>query len=153
MLEFIIIVIIIFIDQISKYLTTSYLKPIGSITILKNVFNLTYVENRGAAFGMLQNQRWLFIVLTIIIAIAVACYLILNRNESLILRISLSMILGGAIGNLIDRIRLGYVVDMLHFSLIDFPVFNVADSFIVIGTILLGYYILFMAEKEGKMIG
>ena len=153
MLEFIIIVIIIFIDQISKYLTTSYLKPIGSITILKNVFNLTYVENRGAAFGMLQNQRWLFIVLTIIIAIAVACYLILNRNESLILRISLSMILGGAIGNLIDRIRLGYVVDMLYFSLIDFPVFNVADSFIVIGTILLGYYILFMAEKEGKMIG
>lgn len=153
MLEFIIIVIIIFIDQISKYLTTSYLKPIGSITILKNVFNLTYVENRGAAFGILQNQRWLFIVLTIIIAIAVACYLILNRNESLILRISLSMILGGAIGNLIDRIRLGYVVDMLHFSLIDFPVFNVADSFIVIGTILLGYYILFMAEKEGKMIG
>jgi len=152
MLEFFIVVIIIVIDQISKYLATIYLKPIGSFVILKKVFSLAYVENRGAAFGILQNERWLFIVLTIIISIAIACYLIFNRNESLILRISLSMILGGAIGNLIDRIKQGYVVDMFHFTLIDFPVFNVADSFIVIGTILLGYYILFMAEKEGKTI-
>ncbi len=152
MLEFFIIFIIILIDQVSKYLAVTCLKPIGSLTILKKVFSLTYVENRGAAFGILQNQRWFFITLTIIICIAIAYFLIIGRDESLILRISLSMILGGAIGNLIDRIKQGYVVDMFHFTFIDFPVFNVADCFIVIGTVLLGYYILFMAEKEGKLI-
>jgi len=152
MLEFLLIVLVIAIDQVSKYLAFTYLKPVDSITILKGIFNLTYVENRGAAFGILQNQRWLFILLTIIICIAMAYYLIANRNESLLLRISLSMILAGAIGNLIDRVRHGYVVDMFHFTLIDFPVFNIADSFVVIGTILLGYYILFIAEKEGKII-
>ena len=152
MLEFFIIFIIILIDQVSKYLAVTCLKPIGSLTILKKVFSRTYVENRGAAFGILQNQRWFFITLTIIICIAIAYFLIIGRDESLILRISLSMILGGAIGNLIDRIKQGYVVDMFHFTFIDFPVFNVADCFIVIGTVLLGYYILFMAEKEGKLI-
>jgi len=152
MLELIIIILIIVADRVSKYLAVTYLKSIDSITILDGIFSLTYVENRGAAFGILQNQRWLFIVLTILICMVMIYCLTFNKIENLILRISLSMILSGAIGNLIDRIKQGYVVDMFHFTFIDFPVFNVADSFIVIGTILLGYYIIFIAEKEGKLI-
>ena len=153
MLEFFIIFIIILIDQVSKYLAVTCLKPIGSAYYFKkSFFSLTYVENRGAAFGILQNQRWFFITLTIIICIAIAYFLIIGRIESLIWRISLSMILGGAIGNLIDRIKQGYVVDMFHFTFIDFPVFNVADLFIVIGTVLVRILYFIYRQKEGKLI-
>lgn len=149
-MELILILLIIALDQVTKYLAVAYLKEVISIEIIKGVFNFTYVENRGAAFGILQNQRWFFIILTVIISIGLFYYLIVHAHHSLLLRISLSMILGGAIGNLIDRIRLGYVVDMLHFSLIDFPVFNVADCFVVTGTILLAYYVLFISGYEEK---
>ena len=85
-----------------------------------------------------------------IVMLVIVYYMYTHSNGSLLLTIALSMILGGAIGNFIDRVRLGYVVDMFHFTLIDYPVFNVADSFVVIGTILLAYYILF---KTGPKAG
>ncbi|WP_420840504.1 signal peptidase II [Caldicoprobacter algeriensis] len=147
-----IVAFIVALDQVTKYLAKTYLKPVGSIPLVQNVFHFTYVENRGAAFGILQNQRWLFIVLTVVVSAVIAYYLFARRQENIVLTIALSMILGGAIGNLIDRLRLGYVVDMLHFVLIDYPVFNVADSFVVIGTILLAYYILFMADSRERQL-
>jgi signal peptidase II len=150
MLQLFIVAFIVALDQLTKYLAKTYLKPVGSVPLIQNVFHFTYVENRGAAFGILQNQRWLFIVLTVVISAVIAYYLFARRQESIVLTIALSMILGGAIGNLIDRLRLGYVVDMLHFVLIDYPVFNVADSFVVIGTILLAYYILFTADSRER---
>lgn len=146
MLKAFIVVFIVVLDQLTKYLAKTYLEPVGSIPLIRNVFHFTYVENRGAAFGILQNQRWLFIVLTVVISAVIAYYLFFRNPENMVLTVALSMILGGAIGNLIDRVRLGYVVDMLHFVLIDYPVFNVADSFVVIGTILLAYYMLFMVD-------
>lgn len=152
MLEIIIITIILIMDRYTKYLSVKYLKDIKTKEVLKGVFSFTYVENRGAAFGILQNHRWVFIILTIIISIGIIYFLIYESNINIILRISLAMILGGAIGNLIDRIIYGYVVDMLHFTLIDYPVFNVADSFVVIGTILFAIYILFISDKLGKEI-
>ncbi|WP_025746972.1 signal peptidase II [Caldicoprobacter faecalis] len=147
-----IVAFIVVLDQVTKYLAKTYLKPVGSIPLIPNVFHFTYVENRGAAFGILQNQRWLFIVLTVVVSAVIVYYLFTRSQESIVLTIALSMILGGAIGNLIDRLRLGYVVDMLHFVLIDYPVFNVADSFVVIGTILLAYYILFMADSRERQL-
>lgn len=150
MLQLFIVAFIVALDQLTKYLAKTYLKPVGSVPLIQNVFHFTYVENRGAAFGILQNQRWLFIVLTVVISAVIVYYLFTRRQESIVLTIALSMILGGAIGNLIDRLRLGYVVDMLHFVLIDYPVFNVADSFVVIGTILLAYYILFTADSRER---
>ena len=152
MIEILIVLLIIAIDQLTKHLAVIHLRDIGTIEIVKGIFSLTYVENRGAAFGILQNQRWFFIILTIVICMGMAYFLITQSNTSLVLRISLAMILGGAIGNLIDRIRLGYVVDMLHFTLIDFPVFNVADCFVVSGTILLASYILFVADKSEREV-
>jgi signal peptidase II len=152
MLQAIIVILVVVLDQVSKYLAKHYLKPIGSVQLIPKIFHFTYVENKGAAFGILQNQRWFFIAITVVVAVAIVYYMYTHSSENLLLTIALSMILGGAIGNLIDRIRLGYVVDMFHFILIDYPVFNVADSFVVIGTILLAYYILFIAgSKEGSI--
>lgn len=150
MLEIIIIVFTILLDQLTKYLAINYIQPIESVTVLENVFSITFVKNTGAAFGILQNYRWLFIILTIIISIAIIFYLFFYSRNNIILKICLSMILGGAIGNLIDRIRFGYVVDMFHFTLIDYPVFNIADTAVVLGTILLTYYLLFLSDKPLK---
>lgn len=146
----ILILSIIILDQVTKYLASVYLKPTPSQTIplIKNVFHLTYTENRGAAFSILQNRRFLFITVTVLFIIFTVYYLLTHRRENILIKISLSIVLAGAVGNLIDRIRLGYVVDFMDFRLINFPVFNVADCAVVIGSILLGYYLLFISEKE-----
>ena len=145
----IIVIFIVVLDQITKYWASNRLQPKGTMVVIKDIFSFTYVENRGAAFGILQNQRWLFISLTIIVCIGMIYYLYVNQDFNLIIKFSLYFILGGAIGNLIDRIYNGYVVDMFHFTFINFPVFNVADCFVVIGTIILASYILFV---EGRVI-
>lgn len=139
---------ILILDRVAKWLTIQYVKPIGSYPIIKDVFHFTYVENRGAAWGILQNGRWVFVGITAVVCIAIVIFLIREKNAAPLLRISLSMILGGAIGNMIDRIATGYVVDMIHVKIIDYPVFNIADSATVIGTILLAWYILFQSGKS-----
>ena len=147
MLETFLVLAVILADQFTKYLSVKYLKPVDSIVVIKDILNFSYVENRGAAFGILQNKRWLFIILTIIICIAIIYYIYTYRAASMLLKICLSLILGGALGNLIDRIRVGYVVDMIHFTFINYPVFNIADISVVIGTILLAYFLLFVDAK------
>lgn len=137
----VIVAFVVFLDQLTKYLAVRYLMPIGSYPVIKNFFLLTYVENKGAAFGMLQNKTLFFIVITLIVG-AVLIYSMIKLPENSVYNYTLAMILGGAIGNLIDRVRLGYVVDFIDFKF--FPaVFNVADSFIVIGAIILGYLMIF----------
>jgi signal peptidase II len=117
--------------------------------LINNVFHLTYVENRGAAFGILQNRQWFFILITFIV-LAVVIFYIYNKKDKLnnFLLIALAMIVGGAIGNLIDRMIRGFVVDFFDFTLINFAVFNIADCFVVVGTILLAIYIIFESKKE-----
>ncbi|EIW01009.1 signal peptidase II [Thermoanaerobacter siderophilus] len=140
-MEIIIVAFVILFDQVTKYLAVKYLMPIGSYPVIKNFFHLTYVENKGAAFGMLQNKTLFFIVITVIVG-AVLIYSMIKLPGNSVYNYTLAMILGGAIGNLIDRVRLGYVVDFIDFKF--FPaVFNVADSFIVIGAIILGYLMIF----------
>ncbi|ERM90975.1 peptidase A8 [Caldanaerobacter subterraneus subsp. yonseiensis KB-1] len=136
-----IVVFVVFLDQFTKYLAVKYLMPVGSYPVIKHFFHLTYVENRGAAFGMLQNKTLFFIVITVVVGI-VLIYSMIKLPENSLYNYTLAMILGGAIGNLIDRVRLGYVVDFIDFKF--FPaVFNVADSFIVVGAIILGYLMIF----------
>jgi signal peptidase II len=141
--------IIIILDQYTKVIANNSLSKIDTFPLIENVFHFTLVKNRGAAFGILQNQRWFFITITIAIVIAMMIYLLKYKPKHKLLLTSLSMIIGGAIGNLIDRIKLGYVIDFFDFRLINFAVFNVADSFVVVGTILLSYYLLFI-YKEPK---
>lgn len=150
MLSIVILTFIVALDQIFKYFAKEYLMPIGYFPIIQDVFHLTYVENRGAAFGLFQGQRWIFITLTFIIAGLIAYFLLKIPEKFLFLKASLALVLGGAIGNLIDRVRLGYVVDMFDFTLINFPVFNIADSMLVVGTILLGYHLMFVGDLEFK---
>ena len=131
-------VLLVGLDQVVKYWTILNLKDQKDIELWPDVFELTYVENRGAAFGMLQNQRWLFTILTlIVIVLLIGIYFRLGSERKFRLtRICCIGVLAGAIGNLIDRSMLHYVVDMFYFKLIDFPVFNVADCYVVVFGIL-----------------
>ena len=146
----IIIFILIVIDQIIKYWVLNYLRPLESISIINNVFNLTYVENRGAAFGMFQNNQTIFIVVAVI-ASCYGFYYLHTKNVNNIGKTGIILIISGAIGNLIDRIRLGFVVDYLDFHIIWDYVFNLADCFVVIGTILLCIYII-TSEEDKKQV-
>lgn len=144
LVNIVLIICLVFFDQISKYFVLEKLSKIGSINIIPNIFNFTYVENRGAAFGILQNQKWFFVLVALVVALFILYYLYSNKNISGCTRIGLILILSGAIGNLIDRIRLGFVVDFLDF--IVWPVFNIADICVVIGGVLLSYGILFKKD-------
>ncbi len=143
--------ILIAADQISKFAAIKFLKPHETIEIIKGVLSFTYVENRGAAFGILQNARWVFILFTIFAMGIMVFYKIKNKPQGKIINTSLCLLLAGATGNMIDRLCLGYVVDMIEVTFIDYPVFNVADCFVVVGTILLAYYILFIYKEPKKV--
>lgn len=137
-------------DQYTKYLAVTHLKDRPSIVIIRNVFELSYLENKGAAFGIMQNQRWFFIVsFVFIIAIILWLYIKLPASVRFLpLHACSALIVMGAIGNLVDRVKLGYVIDFFNFSLIDFPIFNVADIFVVTGVILLAVLILFVYTED-----
>jgi len=144
MIFYFIIICIVVLDQITKYLAEIYLKPIGTFPLIKGVFHLTYRRNTGAAFSILEDKQLLLILTTSIVIIALIVYFFrILDHPNMLLKVGISFIIGGAIGNLIDRIRLNYVIDFFDFNLINFAVFNVADTFIVIGSILLGYVVLF----------
>lgn len=145
-MEFFLIGFIIFADQMSKYAAIKFLKDKRPLNIIDNFFQLNYVENRGAAFGILEHKRLFFVIITLLILAFLLFYLIKNHTIlSIYTKLSLSMLIGGAAGNLIDRIRFGYVVDFISFKLkgiYNFPVFNLADTFIVISTFLIVFIIL-----------
>lgn len=132
----VIIAALVVIDQWGKYLAEAYLKPIVSYPIIPGVFHLTYGRNSGAAFSILQGKQIFLIIFTTLILSILVFYFIKNiKKGNRLLKLSLAFIIGGALGNLIDRIRLSYVVDMFDFTLINYPVFNTADIFVVLGTI------------------
>ena len=145
--------VLIAMDQITKHLAAAYLLPSESVKLIPYIINLTYVENTGAAFGIFKGGRWPFIVMTIIVITAIiVIYLKLPKSGyHNCLRAALILITSGAVGNFIDRIRNGYVVDFIETAFMDFPVFNVADSCLVIGTIFLGVLVVF--EKRLKRDG
>jgi signal peptidase II len=134
-------------DQISKFLAVKYLVNIGSIPIIKDIFHLTYVENRGAAFGMFQNNQMIFVVVALVACIF-GLYYLYKKQLNLLGKSAIILIIAGAIGNLIDRVRLGFVVDYFDFRIVWNYVFNVADVFVVIGTILLCIYIIFFENDK-----
>lgn len=146
-MPYLISIIIIIFDQISKHFAINHLKGKSSIVIIDGIFELVYVENRGAAFGILQDKRILFIIITLLVISFIAIYSYKHSSQlTLYSKIALAMLIGGAAGNLIDRIRFGYVIDFIKVDLIrsySFPVFNIADIFIVVSTILLAYIIIF----------
>ncbi len=144
----IIIGLIILADAGTKYLAYHSFR-LEEVPVIRNFLYFTYVENRGAAFGILQNQRWIFIVVTVVVMLALVLYLFIKKPEHKLLRSSVGLIIGGGIGNLLDRICLSYVIDFIDFRWIGFPVFNVADICVVCGACLLCIYILFFDSQNG----
>ena len=136
-------------DMLTKYIAITVFK-VSEVAVIKDVLYFTYLENRGAAFGILQNQKIFFLIITVVIVGAMVFYIIYKKPKNKLLLISLGCICGGGIGNLIDRIRFSYVVDFIDLRIINYPVFNVADCFVVVGAILLGVYIIFFSDKEEK---
>lgn len=138
--------IIVLLDQVSKLYAVKLLRGNAPVVIIKNFLQFNYVENFGAAFGILQNRKIFFIVMTVLVVLGIVVYMKTNPNLTAMMKIALAMVIGGALGNLIDRIRLGYVVDYIDvnfWGLYDFPVFNIADSFIVIATFIICYLVIF----------
>lgn len=140
-------VILIIIDRIAKWLTVNHLKPVGNIDLIPQILSLTYVENKGAAFGIMQNARWIFIIVTIAVLIALCVYIIKTKPQAKLFRWACVLIFAGAVGNLIDRIALGYVVDMIQVHFFNFPVFNFADCCVVVGTAILCIHILISKDS------
>lgn len=144
------VIVAVLIDQYTKYLAVTHLKDGPAFVLIDNVFELNYLENRGAAFGLLQNRQIFFVCVAILIfAFILYCYVrIPKTGRYLPLRLCGIFIVAGAAGNLIDRIRLGYVVDFFYFRLIDFPVFNVADIYVTVSFAVLLILIFFRYKEE-----
>jgi len=137
---FIIILSIVFFDQASKAFAIKFLQLNTPVPLIKNFLNLTLVHNRGAAFGILQNQVSMFVLISAC-AIVLIFFNLRDKSNSRLLKFSFSMIMAGAIGNLIDRLRFGFVIDFIDFRV--WPVFNFADSVITIAAFLLAWEMLF----------
>ena len=141
-----IVFFLILADQAIKFLVVSLMELGESIPVFAGIFHITYIENPGAAFGLFANQRVIFIVAAALV-IAAACLMYRRlMSEKVIVRWGVALLLGGAAGNLIDRVRIGCVIDFLDFRI--WPVFNIADIGICIGVALLMYALLFDKEKE-----
>jgi signal peptidase II len=142
---------VIFLDQISKWATVIYLDLGESFPIIENVFHFTYVRNTGAAFSIFSepDQRWIFMSISSVAIVALLVYLFINRNKNWLLCLGMSFIIGGGIGNMIDRCILKYVIDMIHFPIINFAIFNIADTFVCVGV---GIFALAVILEEIKDI-
>lgn len=144
------VLVLIAIDQATKYFAVENLMNQKPYVVWEGVFELHYLENRGAAFGLLQGQKIFFVLITVIILAVIVYVLVKAPYQKLYtkLHITLVFIAGGAVGNLIDRLRYDYVVDFLYFSLINFPIFNVADIYVTLASIYLVILLLFVYKES-----
>ena len=141
---------VICLDQLTKWLAVIYLHGEASFPLWKDVLHFTYAENTGMAFGMLKDHRWVFMVLSTVAIIGILVFLIVSRPKSKWMQVAMAMIVGGGIGNMIDRLFLGYVIDFIDFTMIDFAIFNVADSFVCVGAGILIICLLLDIVREIK---
>lgn len=147
---FLIFAVLVAVDQITKQLAVMELKGTSGFPIINNVFKLYYLENHGAAFGIFQNQRIPLLIITIIVLFFIGLIFSKVPQESKFIPVKwiLVTLAAGAVGNMIDRMLNGYVVDFLYFQLINFPVFNVADCYVVISAVLAAILIIFFYDEK-----
>lgn len=148
--DLIFLIILVAIDQVTKYAAVIKLKNEPAFNIIDGVLQFNYLENRGAAFGMLQNQKIFFVFIAVIFlsVIVYVLYKTPNDKKYRMLHVLLILIAGGAIGNLIDRLRLDYVVDFIYIVLINFPIFNIADMYVTFATAILVIQVLFVYKEN-----
>lgn len=153
MFQFVSLIVIIALaglDQFIKYSVTNYIETHGTKDFLFGLFRLTYVKNTGAAFSSFSGNTVILSVLTSVIIVACLIYLMMRKSHSIIADISLILVISGGIGNMIDRVSNGFVVDFIEPLFVNFAVFNVADCFITVGAFMLAGYELFSGLKKSK---
>lgn len=164
-IQIILFLLLIVLDQISKIFLSDILKERGDIIIISDVLNLHYLENTGAAFGIFRDHQWLFFILTaVILGVVIYLFVLLYKalyrysgsnvrtiRKTISLGYGLAVLCSGAVGNLIDRIVHGYVIDFIHTTFIDFPVFNLADIYVTISCIFIIVYFLFLRGKDEEI--
>ena len=152
LLFFLLMAGVILADQLTKILALQYLAPVGSYPLWENVLHLTYVENTGAAFGMLKDHRWVFLVISTVALGGMIVYMFLNKSRHPLETVAVAFIVGGGIGNMIDRIARGFVVDFVDVKCIPFwkYIFNVADIFVCVGCGLFILYVLLYETRVKK---
>lgn len=153
-LYLIITIILVTIDQITKYLTVQNLALFEVKEMIPNFLSLTYIQNSGAAWSVLEGKMWFFYIITLIVIVFLLYYLYTEGRQNKIFGVILSVILAGTIGNFIDRLLYQYVIDMIKLEFISFPIFNVADSLLTIGVAALLFYTIYEeknphSSKEG----
>ena len=144
------LIILIAFDQYTKYLTVLNLKNNEAIVIIDGIFEFVYVENFGAAFGILQNAQIFFYIVTVIVLSAIIyIYIKMPANKIYLpLKVCMTVLTAGAVGNFIDRVVNGFVVDFIYFKLIDFPVFNIADCYVTVSVMVIAVLICFKYKDE-----
>ncbi|MDE5556493.1 MAG: signal peptidase II [Ruminococcus sp.] len=146
--------ILVAVDQLVKNWAVDVLQPVGSMDFIHfgdfKILDLTYLENRGAIFGSMAGQRWFLVGFTSLVIIAGIVFMFVTLKRSKLLNIAVGLFIAGGIGNLIDRIRMGYVVDMFEIKLFDFAIFNVADICVTVAFVLLIIYTVFIEPKIEK---
>ena len=143
-------ILLVSLDQLTKHLAVIRLKDKPAVPILKNILELNYLENKGAAFGMLQNQKIFFVLIAVMIMVIIAYVLFLMPDDKKynLMHFLLIMVCSGACGNMIDRLRNNYVVDFIYLVIINFPIFNVADIYVTVSTFVLVILILFIYKED-----
>ena len=143
-----VILAVVGLDQWTKLLALSHLRQVKTFPLIENILHFTYVENRGAAFGMLADNRWVFLILSSLTIICLIVFMFVSKPKCKMERVGLALILAGGIGNMIDRVFLGYVIDFIDFYSIWNYVFNIADSCVCIGVALLILYVIKLSIDE-----
>ena len=141
------VIAMVLVDQVVKYWAITVLAPVGSLPLIPGIVQLTYVENRGAAFSILENQIWLFVLLAVITLCVIVYALKKKYIQNTWGKFSLLLVCAGAIGNVIDRVLHHFVVDMIQVTFIHFPVFNIADIYVTVGVVLFSIYYIFQHKE------
>ena len=149
-MDIILTVILVWFDQFTKKLAVSKLMGKPAFPIIKGVLEFDYLENRGVAFGMLQGQRIMILIVGVVFIVGLLIFMLKmpEGRKYTILHVILSFVIAGGVGNIIDRVSLEYVIDFISFVLINFPIFNVADCYVVCGVIAMCIMLLFVFKDE-----
>jgi len=135
-------------DQLIKYIVINNISPTDMIEVIPGILNFVYVKNTGAAFSLLSGKTFILSIVSLAVCVFLVWYLLKKKPKSKFFMLSLGMILGGAVGNLIDRVFRGFVVDYIEACFINFPVFNLADIAITLGAVMLMIYVIFFEENQ-----
>lgn len=138
------------IDQLTKYLVLTNIKPVNAVPVIDKVIQFRYVENTGAAFSILSDKTWVLSLITGIMIVLAFVYLFLGKADNKLQYVSLVLIISGGIGNLIDRVFRGYVIDFIEYLFMEYAVFNFADILVTIGAVLLVISVLFIKPSKGE---